>query len=61
MEEGFKVFLAGGLRPENVKESIRSVRPYAVDVSSGIELSPGIKDHNKMEEFVNAVKNAFKD
>ncbi|MDM7266731.1 MAG: phosphoribosylanthranilate isomerase [Aquificota bacterium] len=61
VEEGFKVFLAGGLRPENVKEAIRSVRPYAVDVSSGIELSPGIKDHKKMEEFVNAVKNAFKD
>ena len=52
VEEGVKVFLAGGLRPENVKEAMRSVRPYAVDVASGIELSPGIKDHKKMEEFM---------
>ncbi len=59
--QGFRVFLAGGLNSENVSEAIREVRPYAVDVSSGIETKPGIKDHKKMEEFVHAVKNALKD
>ncbi|MEZ0337885.1 MAG: phosphoribosylanthranilate isomerase [Aquificaceae bacterium] len=58
---GFRVFLAGGLNSENVSEAIREVRPYAVDVSSGIEIKPGIKNHKKMEEFVHAVKNALKD
>ncbi|MEJ5339823.1 MAG: phosphoribosylanthranilate isomerase [Aquificaceae bacterium] len=61
MGRGFRVFLAGGLTPESVKQAIRVVRPYAVDVSSGIEVSPGIKDHRKMEEFVHAVKNASED
>lgn len=61
MGRGFRVFLAGGLTPESVKQAIRVVRPYAVDVSSGIEVRPGIKDHRKMEEFVNAVKNASED
>lgn len=58
VERGFKVFLAGGLKIENVAQAIREVKPYAVDVSSGIEESPGIKDHRKMEEFVHAVKNS---
>ncbi|MFN7065235.1 MAG: phosphoribosylanthranilate isomerase [Aquificaceae bacterium] len=61
VEKGYRVFLAGGLRPENVKQAIREVGPYAVDVSSGIEKTPGVKDHKKMEEFVHAVKNSFKD
>ena len=44
-------FLAGGLNPENVEEAIRTVKPYAIDVSSGIE-TDGFKDENKMKDFV---------
>jgi len=51
-----RIILAGGLTPENVAEAIRRVRPYAVDVSSGVELSPGRKDHRLMEEFVSNVR-----
>ncbi|MCX8075995.1 MAG: phosphoribosylanthranilate isomerase [Aquificaceae bacterium] len=60
VDRGFRVFLAGGLTPEKVQEAIREVKPYCVDASSGIEISPGVKDHKKMEEFVHAVKNALK-
>ncbi|MEE0956151.1 MAG: indole-3-glycerol phosphate synthase TrpC [Eubacterium sp.] len=48
-------FLAGGLNPENVAEAIAKVRPFAVDVSSGIESRPGAKDRQKLEQFMNAV------
>ncbi len=58
VEEGFRVFLAGGLNPQNVSHAVGYVKPYAVDVSSGVESSPGVKDHKKLEEFINAVKNA---
>lgn len=52
--------LAGGLNPTNVGGAVKQLRPYAVDVSSGIEAKPGIKDHDKMRAFVEAVRKADK-
>lgn len=51
-----QVILAGGLKPENVKEAILKVQPYAVDVASGVEQEPGIKDHKKVRAFVENAK-----
>lgn len=52
------IFLAGGLTPENVVEAIGIVRPRAVDVASGVESVPGVKDPKKLEAFVAAVREA---
>jgi phosphoribosylanthranilate isomerase len=50
--------LAGGLKPENVFDAIIATRPWGVDVASGIELSPGIKDGDRMRQFVEEVRRA---
>ena len=51
-----RVFLAGGLSPDNVGEAIAAVRPYGVDACSALETSSGKKDHARMKEFVAAVR-----
>jgi len=52
------VLLAGGLTPENVGEAIQQVKPFAVDVNSGVEYQPGRKDSDKLKSFVHAVRKA---
>lgn len=53
-----RLLLAGGLRPDNVAEAVRALRPYAVDVASGVEAAPGVKDPEALAAFVRAVRSA---
>jgi phosphoribosylanthranilate isomerase len=52
------LFLSGGLNPQNIGEAIAAVAPHAVDVCSGVESGPGVKEHRAIEEFIAAVRTA---
>jgi len=58
---GLPVIIAGGLTPQNVQDAVASVRPWGVDVSSGLEASPRNKDHIKVEDFVRGTRAAAKE
>jgi phosphoribosylanthranilate isomerase len=55
------LILAGGLKPENVRRAIQEVKPFGVDVSSGVEKEVGVKDRNKLKEFISTAFKAFKE
>jgi phosphoribosylanthranilate isomerase len=56
---GRRIVLAGGLTPDNVAAAIDTVRPYGVDVSSGVEDAPGVKNQDKVARFLASARSAF--
>ena len=55
-ETGIPMMLSGGLGPENIQEALERVNPFAIDISSGMEKRPGIKDHGRMRIFMDKIK-----
>ncbi len=51
-----RIILAGGLNPDNVRKAVETVRPYALDISSGVEAQPGKKDHTKLQQLFDYVR-----
>jgi phosphoribosylanthranilate isomerase len=60
LSKHYPLLLAGGLTPENVAKAVRRVKPWGVDVASGVESSPGVKDPIKMREFIKKVREESK-
>jgi len=58
--DDFPFFLSGGLNADNIREACRKVSPYAVDLSSGVEMEPGVKDYNKIEQFFDEMREIWK-
>jgi phosphoribosylanthranilate isomerase len=56
LARGRRLLLAGGLTPENVAAAIAEVRPFGIDVSSGVEQSPGVKDHRRLKALFDAMR-----
>lgn len=54
-----RIILAGGLTPDNVAEAIKVVQPFGLDAASGVEQSPGVKDHEKMQQFIARARNSY--
>ena len=52
----YRIILSGGLNPRNLAQAARIVRPYGIDTGSGVELEPGLKDHKKMEDFLETAR-----
>ena len=57
VDEKKKIILAGGLGPSNVEEAVDAVNPYAVDINSGVEIRPGVKNPHKLKELVKIIRN----